>query len=45
LTAESHKNTDAHDLWAVQATLNGNPAAFKEIVKRYTPLLYSLAYR
>jgi RNA polymerase sigma-70 factor (ECF subfamily) len=45
LTAESHKNTDAHDLWAVQATLNGNPAAFEEIVKRYTPLLYSLAYR
>lgn len=45
MTAESHKNTDAHDLWAVQATLNGNPAAFEEIVKRYTPLLYSLAYR
>jgi len=45
LTAESHKNTDAQDLWAVQATLSGNPAAFEEIVKRYTPLLYSLAYR
>jgi RNA polymerase sigma-70 factor (ECF subfamily) len=45
LTAESHKNTDALDLWAVQSTLSGNPAAFEEIVKRYTPLLYSLAYR
>lgn len=45
MTAESHKNTDAQDLWAVQATLSGNPAAFEEIVKRYTPLLYSLAYR
>jgi RNA polymerase sigma-70 factor (ECF subfamily) len=29
----------------VQATLNGNPAAFEAIVNRYTPLLYSLAYR
>jgi len=45
LTTESHKNKDAQDLWAVQATLNGDPAAFEAIVKRYTPLLYSLAYR
>jgi RNA polymerase sigma-70 factor (ECF subfamily) len=45
LTAESHKDKDAQDLWAVQATLNGNSAAFEAIVKRYTPLLYSLAYR
>jgi RNA polymerase sigma-70 factor (ECF subfamily) len=29
----------------VQATLNGDARAFDEIVKRYTPLLYSLAYR
>jgi len=45
LTTESHRNTDAQDLLAVQATLNGNPAAFEAIVERYTPLLYSLAYR
>jgi RNA polymerase sigma-70 factor (ECF subfamily) len=45
LIAESHKNTDAQDLLAVQATLNGNPSAFEAIVERYTPLLYSLAYR
>jgi RNA polymerase sigma-70 factor (ECF subfamily) len=45
LTAERHENTDAQDLWAVQATLNGDQAAFEEIVKRYTPLLYSLAFR
>jgi RNA polymerase sigma-70 factor (ECF subfamily) len=45
LSTESHKNTDAQDLWAVQATLNGDPEAFEAIVKRYTPLLYSLAYR
>jgi RNA polymerase sigma-70 factor (ECF subfamily) len=45
LTTESRKNTDAQDLWAIQATLSGNPAAFDGIVKRYTPLLYSLAYR
>jgi len=45
LIAESHNNTDAQDLLAVQATLNGNPSAFEAIVERYTPLLYSLAYR
>ena len=45
MSTESHENTDAQDLWAVQATLNGNPAAFEAIVNRYTPLLYSLAYR
>jgi len=45
LAEKSHKDKDAQDLWAVQATLNGNPAAFESIVKRYTPLLYSLAYR
>jgi RNA polymerase sigma-70 factor (ECF subfamily) len=45
LSTESHENTDAQDLWAVQATLKGNPAAFEAIVRRYTPLLYSLAYR
>ncbi|UCF99376.1 MAG: sigma-70 family RNA polymerase sigma factor [Spirochaetaceae bacterium] len=45
MTSESRKNADAEDLWAVQATLNGNPAAFEGIVERYTPLLYSLAYR
>jgi RNA polymerase sigma-70 factor (ECF subfamily) len=45
LTEDRHKTSDAQDLWAVQATLNGDPAAFEGIVKRYTPLLYSLAYR
>jgi RNA polymerase sigma-70 factor (ECF subfamily) len=45
LTAQRQENTDAQDLWAVQATLNGDQAAFEEIVKRYTPLLYSLAFR
>jgi RNA polymerase sigma-70 factor (ECF subfamily) len=45
LAEKSHKDKDAQDLWAVQATLGGNPAAFESIVKRYTPLLYSLAYR
>ena len=45
MAEKSHKDKDAQDLWAVQATLNGNPAAFESIVERYTPLLYSLAYR
>jgi RNA polymerase sigma-70 factor (ECF subfamily) len=45
LSAENQKNRDAEDLWAVQATLNGNPQAFEAIIRRYTPLLYSLAYR
>lgn len=45
MAEKSHKDKDAQDLWAVQATLSGNPAAFESIVKRYTPLLYSLAYR
>jgi RNA polymerase sigma-70 factor (ECF subfamily) len=45
LTKENQEDADARDLWAVQSTLNGNPAAFDTIIKRYTPLLYSLAYR
>jgi RNA polymerase sigma-70 factor (ECF subfamily) len=45
LTAERYENTEAQDLLAVQATLNGDQAAFEKIVKRYTPLLYSLAFR
>jgi RNA polymerase sigma-70 factor (ECF subfamily) len=36
---------DARDLLAVQDTLRGNRRAFDEVVLRYTPLLYSLAYR
>ena len=40
-----HENRDSEDLWAVQATLNGHPRAFEAIVERYTPMLYSLAYR
>jgi RNA polymerase sigma-70 factor (ECF subfamily) len=36
---------DARDLLAVQEALRGNRKAFDEVVLRYTPLLYSLAYR
>jgi RNA polymerase sigma-70 factor (ECF subfamily) len=36
---------DARDLLAIQETLRGNRRAFDEVVLRYTPLLYSLAYR
>ena len=36
---------DADDLLAVQETLRGRKRAFDSIVERYTPLLYSLAYR
>lgn len=43
-TAESN-DSDALDLLAVQKTLQGNPGAFSELVERYTPLLFSLAYR
>ena len=45
MISESRRSADAEDLWAVQAALNGNPEAFESVVKRYTPLLYSLAYR
>ncbi len=45
MTEESQKHKDAEDLWAVQATLKGNADAFETIVRRYTPVLYSLAYR
>ncbi len=45
MSAEHQKFKDAEDLWAVQATLKGNPAAFETIVRRYTPVLYSLAFR
>jgi RNA polymerase sigma-70 factor (ECF subfamily) len=45
-----HKQTnpsrnDAGDLLSVQETLRGNRHAFDSIVERYTPLLFSLAYR
>ena len=36
---------DSKDLLAVQQTLQGDTVAFNDIVRRYTPLLYSLAYR
>lgn len=36
---------DSKDLLAVQQTLRGDVSAFDDIVHRYTPLLYSLAYR
>ena len=35
----------AEDLFAIQETLRGRRDAFESIVERYTPLLYSLAYR
>ena len=34
-----------NDLDAVRETLNGNSDAFSVIVKRYTPVIYRLAYR
>jgi len=36
---------EAEDLLAVQRTLGGQRNAFAGIVQRYTPLLYSLAFR
>jgi RNA polymerase sigma-70 factor (ECF subfamily) len=36
---------DAQDLLAVQETLRGHRKAFDDVVRRYTPLLYSLSYR
>lgn len=36
---------EAGDLLAIQETLRGNRNAFAQIVERYTPLLYSLAFR
>ena len=36
---------ESSDLRAVQRTLGGDRNAFAEIVERYTPLLYSLAFR
>ena len=36
---------EAGDLLAVQETLRGNRNAFTAVVERYSPLLYSLAFR
>jgi len=36
---------ESSDLLAVQETLRGNRNAFTAIVERYTPLLYSMAFR
>ncbi len=36
---------ETQDLLAIQETLQGNRRAFDDIVRRYTPVLYSLAYR
>ena len=41
----SSRQNDARDLLAVQRTLQGETEAFTELVHRYTPVLYSLAYR
>ena len=39
------RREDAEDLLAVHETLCGRKQAFTSIVERYTPILYSLAYR
>ena len=44
-TGKTRSFEEASDLLAVQETLRGNRNAFGEIVERYTPLLYSLAFR
>ena len=36
---------DTQDLLAIQETLRGDRRAFDGVVRRYTPVLYSLAYR
>lgn len=41
----SHQNSDNLDAAAVGQTQMGNASAFEEIVRRYTPLAYSLTYR
>jgi RNA polymerase sigma-70 factor (ECF subfamily) len=43
--ARAKVSADAEDLEAVQETLLGNPDAFGLIVERYTPVVFSLAYR
>ncbi|MGQ9616418.1 MAG: RNA polymerase sigma factor [Spirochaetota bacterium] len=41
-----HKSSDeALETLAIQQTLRGNKHAFSTIIERYTPLLYSLAFR
>jgi RNA polymerase sigma-70 factor (ECF subfamily) len=42
---ETRTFEEASDLLAVQETLRGDRNAFAGIVERYTPLLYSLAFR
>lgn len=37
--------SDSEDLLAVQRTLRGESQAFEFLVRKYTPLLYSLSYR
>jgi len=36
---------EVSDLIAIKETLGGNKETFSSIVKRYSPLLYSLSYR
>jgi RNA polymerase sigma-70 factor (ECF subfamily) len=43
--AAGRRFEEADDLLAVQQTLQGDRNAFGAIVERYTPLMYSLAYR
>lgn len=44
-TQRGASSQEGEDLRDVQETLRGNTRAFNGIVDRYTPLLYSLAYR
>ncbi|HUV06467.1 MAG TPA: sigma-70 family RNA polymerase sigma factor, partial [Spirochaetia bacterium] len=44
-TAVSHTQDDAQVLKAVQDTLRGDTSAFETIVKKYSSVVYSLAYR
>jgi len=41
----SHQENDVLDIAAVERLRKGDTSAFEEIVHRYTPLAYSLAYR
>lgn len=38
-------SNDGLEILAIQQTLHGNKNAFSTIIERYTPLIYSLAYR
>ncbi len=45
LRSRSSENTDSADLLAVQRALRGDDAGFRELVERYTGMLFALAAR